>query len=153
MPKAKTKTSSLQSHIRRISNNKLILLAAFVLVFVGFGSWVVYRTEAANCTYSYLSAAAGSRGWCVTVLQDSLGIAHQLYGNVPAPAKDGIYGTQTATSVWYYQKYHTDVKASGAMNPATWSFMCSTLSYYHRNGKYLYFRNEAGTDYTWLGCH
>ena len=160
MRKAKTKSSAaLLRHVRR---KHLLIIGAFVLVFVGFGSTFVYRSEAASCIA--VTLRQGSSGWCVSVLQDSLQMMSNHYGgeNVAWPGRaDGLFGYNTYQSVRTFQST-TRIPVTGIVyayqgGGTTWPELCSDLHYIHNifvqgGSKYQYQRNEAYTDYQWLGC-
>ena len=162
MPTRKNQRPS--SRLLRMGRGNLAVVAAFILVFAGFGAWFVYRSEAASCIN--LTLQRGSSGWCVSVLQDSMQVLSHHYGGevVAWPGTvDGIYGYNTYQSVRTFQSAIIgQTNPSGAIiaiqsGGKTWPEVCFDLNYAHSiyvNGgsQYSYWRGRSYTDYQWLGC-
>lgn len=62
----------------------------------------------------------GSRGQDVITLQYLLNVISQYYPSVPAPAQDGIFGSQTAQAVIAFQKAMR-LSADGIVGANTWN--------------------------------
>ena len=62
----------------------------------------------------------GSRGQDVITLQYLLNVISQYYPSVPAPAQDGIFGSQTAQAVIAFQKAMR-LSADGIVGTNTWN--------------------------------
>lgn len=67
----------------------------------------------------------GSRGQDVITLQYLLNVVSEYYPSVPAPAQDGIFGSQTAQSVIAFQKAMR-LSADGIVGPNTWNALYET---------------------------
>ena len=149
-----TKKSSrqvLSSRPLRLSRAHLNVLAAFVLVFVGFGSWFVYHSEASAwycAQHIYYQNEPGTyHGYCVYQLQTFLNAFHSSYlggvSGVPSLGRpDGIYGPKTAAAVAKFQGFvgskafiYGQLKSQGALpvlpdgtvGRHTWFAICDTM--------------------------
>lgn len=160
MPKRAAKHQKLLSRVTGIGRRNLAILGVFVFAFVAAGAFLIYRSEAAGCIGTTLRI--GSYGYCVSKLQDTLGIMKNMHGgSLIAPSIDGSYGNQTYSAVWDYQRY-----VLGQANPGgivisiysggqTWSPLCRDLSGAYRYYKYAglsSWRDRASSDFYGLGC-
>ena len=62
----------------------------------------------------------GSRGQGVIILQYLLNVISEYYVGVPAPAQDGIFGSQTAQAVSAFQRIMR-LNPDGIVGPLTWN--------------------------------
>ncbi len=62
----------------------------------------------------------GSRGQDVIILQYLLNVISEYYVGVPAPAQDGIFGSQTAQAVSAFQRIMR-LNPDGIVGPLTWN--------------------------------
>jgi|ERR1700683_814260 len=147
--------ATLKSKLRAIGRFNLSIVAAFVLAFVGFGTWYVSRSEAAGtpCVELSYSYSPGTYKVCVVWLQRALQQENYYLGSsVPSPgAADGYFGTATRNSVWWYQYNQMGHQyASGVVTAkgSTWIDLCSDLYHYQHN----YGSSTSGTIYNTIGC-
>jgi peptidoglycan hydrolase-like protein with peptidoglycan-binding domain len=131
----------------RIGHANLAIVAAFVLVFVGLGTWFVSRSQASSiCVYQTYSQ--GSSGTCVKAIQSivdgsRVGVILKTcpYGGLSYTCSggyyDGIFGPKTTYGVKRFQ-YYFGLRQDGIVGPATWAKLC---------------RNAGNNDYNRAGCY
>jgi len=160
----KKKSSSKNNSSIRFSKfgaRNIIMVAVFVLVFAGIGGYYWHKSFAAGgCIY--LTLQNGSSGSCVSTLQNTLGVTHNYDRGVGfAPRIDGLYGKETHSAVWQYQKYWLHQSNPGGIvisitrRGQTWGPLCSDLKGAYAHYKYAgltSWRNRAASDYSGLGC-
>lgn len=66
----------------------------------------------------------GSRGQDVITLQYLLNVAAEYYPGIPAPAQDGIFGSQTQQAVTAFQRI-MQLNPDGIVGPLTWQALYS----------------------------
>jgi hypothetical protein len=143
MPKKSLKKSkSFSTKLRDMGRANLAVVAAFVLVFVGLGTWFVARSEAYTpCVYQ--GFAQGNAGTCVKAIQsiiDGARIGAPILKTCPNGEKlsyycsggyyDGIYGPRTTTGVYDFQRFARqagwpNLTVDGRVGSATWHPLCA----------------------------
>ncbi len=74
----------------------------------------------------------GSKGQDVITLQYLLNVISEYYSGVPAPAQDGVFGSETAQAVMAFQKAMR-LSADGIVGPMTWNALYETYQGIHQN--------------------
>lgn len=101
----------------------------------------------------------GSSGQDVVTLQYLLNVISEYYANVPAPAQDGVFGSDTRQSVIAFQRA-MNLAADGIVGQATWRKLYDVYQGIHQNvptpgptpspgGPYVEYRVQPG-DSLWL---
>ena len=153
MPK-KSSPKSLTARLLRIGHANLAIVATFILVFVGLGTWFVARSEASGCTSQTFSTATpgGYGNVCVKAIQSMLD-----HFNIGTPLKvcnngaisrtcvgyyDGIYGYKTASDVRTFQSEspwqqgYPRLTVDGKVGLNTWTQLCLVASGRDNNDYY-----------------
>ena len=125
----KPRYASLANRVSRMSRRSLLIVAAFVLVFVGLGSLYISNSEAAghDCVQRTYRYAPRNYYWCVWALQGSLqAINHYNSGIAYVGSADGYYGSNTYNAVKSFQN-HASLYPDGVTGPQTWRWVCVWL--------------------------
>lgn len=122
----------------------MLIIGAFILLFVGMGTFYVAKSQAAviighDCVFRTYSYAPYKYYWCVAQLQSALTNEHNLHPSlVRSPnGTDGYFGVNTLNSVKDFQRnmvhIYPDGVVSGTFYTAgpTWRKLCSDLYGYY----------------------
>jgi|GEM_PF-2254961 len=158
MPK-KSNRKRLSDRLFKIGHGNLALVAAFIVIFVGFGSFFVYRSEAAGTACAWTTLSIGMSGQCVADAEQMLhniginpGMTYLHFSDVPQLGydtsagwhADGIFGSGMQQQVKYYQTYEFGSRsATGKVTPQTWASMCD------RNGSRWVYTNAGCSQVVW----
>jgi hypothetical protein len=146
VPKSKNPKSkpSLLQKVSSMSRRNLMVLGAFILLFVGTGTFFVTRTEAYaivghDCVFRTYSYNPYQYKWCVAQLQSALTNEHNRKPSlVRSPnGTDGYFGVNTRNSVEDFQRNIVHETPDGVVSGqfytagATWQKLCSELYGYY----------------------
>lgn len=132
MPTAKkSKYSNLANRVSRMNRRSLLIVAAFVLVFVSFGTWYVQRSLAYGY-YGYPCASFKIYHYsnltsCVKPIQFVLQRAG-AGSTCPSGYCDGVDGPVTQAAIVRFGNWH-GIQNNGEVGSRTWYWLCAYARY------------------------
>jgi hypothetical protein len=121
MKKTKKKTTSILSRARRFGRVNIAIMAAFLLVFIGPGTWFVGHSEASGaCVYSKFQLGSGN-SQCVKYIQ---GMLDRWDEGPNRLTTDGDFGLLTKANVVQFQNEEGVVGGNGVVGSRTWYHLC-----------------------------
>lgn len=137
--KSRNKTT-LSKRLLRVSRANTMVLAGFLLVFAGAGTWFVSRSEAASgCAGGTYAEYQAWGSLCVKHIQHMLtyigygpysSLCSALYSNNPANQCDGEFGPQTKADVVHFQYMRGISGGNGVVGSRTWRQLCALAHAY-----------------------
>jgi hypothetical protein len=111
---------------------RLTILGAFLLLFIGLGAYAVKHSEAASAgcvSYSFDASMQNQYVSCVQTLQYVLDQWSYKTQNGYYVNQDGYYRDTTTQDVQDFQRWAEaqgdDVTPNGQMTPGSWSALCT----------------------------